>query len=80
MQETGVQSLGWEGPLEKEMAIHSSSLSLENSKDRGSSPWGCKELDMTEQLSPHTLPSKMLTVKPGFLSMFRVTYKKKNVN
>ena len=26
MQETGVRSLGWEDPLEKEMAIHSSTL------------------------------------------------------
>jgi len=26
MQETGVRSLGREGPLEKEMAIHSSTL------------------------------------------------------
>ena len=26
VQETGVQSLGWEGPLEKEMATHSSIL------------------------------------------------------
>ena len=26
MQETQVQSLGWEGPLEKEMATHSSTL------------------------------------------------------
>jgi len=26
MQETCVQSLGWEDPLEKEMAIHSSTL------------------------------------------------------
>ena len=26
MQETEVQSLGWEDPLEKEMAIHSSIL------------------------------------------------------
>ena len=26
MQETQVQSLGWEGPLEKEMAAHSSIL------------------------------------------------------
>ena len=26
MQETWVQSLGWEDPLEKEMAIHSSTL------------------------------------------------------
>jgi len=26
MQETGIQSLGWEDPLKKEMAIHSSIL------------------------------------------------------
>ena len=26
MQETWVRSLGWEGPLEKEMGIHSSTL------------------------------------------------------
>ena len=30
MQETQVQSLGWEDPLEKEMATHSSILALEN--------------------------------------------------
>ena len=29
MQETQVQSLGWEDPLEKEMATHSSSLARE---------------------------------------------------
>ena len=29
MQETQVQSLGWEDPLEKEMATHSSILALE---------------------------------------------------
>ena len=40
MQETSVQSLGWEVPLEKGMAIHSSIiawrilLELENSMDR----------------------------------------------
>ena len=29
MQETGVQSLGWEDPLEEEMATHSSILAWE---------------------------------------------------
>ena len=29
MQETGVQSLGWEDPLEREMATHSSILAWE---------------------------------------------------
>ena len=35
MQETRVQSLGREDPLEKGMAIHSSISCLENSMDRG---------------------------------------------
>ena len=34
MQETQVRSLGWEDPLEKEMATHSSILGLENPMDR----------------------------------------------
>ena len=34
MQETWVQSLGREDPLEEEMATHSSILGLENSMDR----------------------------------------------
>ena len=53
MWETWVRSLGWEDPLEKEMATHSSVLLLENSMDGGAwwaiySPWGRKELDMTD--------------------------------
>ena len=35
VQETRVQSLGWEDPLEKEMATHSGILVMENSMDRG---------------------------------------------
>ena len=38
MQETWVQSLGQEDPLEKEMATHSSILFLENPTDRGAWP------------------------------------------
>ena len=54
MQETKVQSLGWENPLEKRMAIHSSSSSLENPMDREA--WqatihGFTESDMTEWLA-----------------------------
>ena len=56
MQETRVQSLGWEGPLEKEMAIHSSALAwkipwMEEWSMIGYSPWGRKELDTTERLN-----------------------------
>ena len=52
MQETWVQSLGWEDPLEEEMATHFSILALENPHGQrslvGYSPWGHKESDMTE--------------------------------
>ena len=34
MQETRVQPLGWEDPLEKEMATHSSILAWGNPMDR----------------------------------------------
>ena len=43
MQETWVQSLGWEDPLEKEMATHSSILAWEIP-----CPWGHKESDTTD--------------------------------
>ena len=35
VQETWIQSLGWEDPLEMEMATHSSIRGLENPMDRG---------------------------------------------
>ena len=50
MQETWVQSLGQEDPLEKGMATHSVFLPEESHGQRslgGYSPWGCKESDMT---------------------------------
>ena len=58
MQETQVQSLGWEDPLEKEMATPSSTLAQKFHGQRslvGYSPWGCKELDTTEELHSLTL-------------------------
>ena len=54
MQETQVQSLGWEDPLEKEMATHSRILAWRIHGQRilaGCNPQGCKESDMTERLS-----------------------------
>ena len=53
MRETQVQFLGWEDPLEKEMAIHSSTRAWKIHGQRsliGYSPWGRKESDMTERL------------------------------
>ena len=53
MQETWVQALGWEDPLEREMAIHSSTVAWKI-------PWteepsrlqsiGSQEMDTTERL------------------------------
>ena len=51
MQETWVRSPGWENPLEKGMATTRVFLPGEFHGQRslaGSSPRGCKELDMTE--------------------------------
>ena len=61
-QETQVQSLGQEDLLEEEMTPHSSILAwkipwTEGAWWAGYSPWGCKQLDTTEQLSTHVLRS-----------------------
>ena len=48
MQETPVQLLGWEDPLKKGTATHSSFLTLRIPR---TSLWSCKESGMTEQLS-----------------------------
>ena len=54
MLETRVRSLGWEDPLEKEMATHSSSLTWKipwtEEPGRLHSPWGHEESDTTERL------------------------------
>ena len=57
MQETQVQSLGQEDPLEDKMATHSRILPGKPHGERslvGYSPQGCTESDMTEQLSMST--------------------------
>ena len=54
MQETWVQSLGQEDLLEKEMATYSSIPAWRipwTEEPCGYSPWGRKELDMTELLT-----------------------------
>ena len=56
VQETQVRFLGWEDPLEKEMATHSSILAWKISWTEGCSPWGRKESSTTEQLTHNSLP------------------------
>ena len=51
MQDTWIQSLDLEDSLEKGMATHSSDLAwriLRREEPGSYSPWGCKQLDMTE--------------------------------
>ena len=60
MQETQVQSLGWEDLLEKKMATHSTILPGKFHTQRSlvcCSPWGCKELDRTERQNTFTFIS-----------------------
>ena len=56
MQETQVQSLGWEDPLEKEVATYSSILEWRilwtEEPGRLYSSRGHRESDTTEQLTP----------------------------
>ena len=61
VQEVWVPSLGWEDPWMGGMATHSSILAWRIPKKRGAwwaSPWGCKELEMTEQLKHIGSPSE----------------------
>ena len=54
MGKTQFQSLGWEAPLEKEMATHFSILAwrIPWTEEPGDlNPWGNKESDTTDQLT-----------------------------
>ena len=48
MQETWVQSLGWEDPLEKGMATHSSILACRWTEEPDATVHGVTELDMAK--------------------------------
>ena len=86
MRETQVQSLGWEDPLEKEMATHSSTLAWKSHGWRslvGYSPWGCKELDMTEQLhfaSIIDLRHTLLIANPVFIHFLPIFLNNQTLN
>ena len=62
MQDTQIQSLGQEDPLEEETATQSSILAWRIHGQRSLvsySPWGCKELNVTE---PETHTHGSMTV------------------
>ena len=63
LQETRVRSLGWADPLEEGMATHSSILAWSMpwiEEPGGLSPWGRKELDMTEVTEQGSLSGSLL--------------------
>ena len=56
MQETQVQTLGWEDPLDKGMATHSGILAWEipsAEEPGGLQSMGSQEMDMTEHACTH---------------------------
>ena len=58
-----VPSLGWEDPLEKEMAAHSSVLAWKSHEQRslGSySPWGCERHDLVAEQPPPSCAASFL--------------------
>ena len=69
MQETQVQSLGWEALLEKEMATHSSTLAWKIPSLVGYSLWGHKESDTTEGLHFTSLCDPMDYTVHGILQI-----------
>ena len=61
VQQTQVQPLNWEFPLEEGMAVHSSILAWRIPWIEGYSPWSHKESDPTEWLMlsfPNAVPNK----------------------
>ena len=73
MQETWVQSLGWEDPLEKEMATCSNILPGESHGQRslvGYSPQGRKRVrhDLATKLQLIIYPSKLLLIQIDILA------------
>ena len=62
-QETWVRSWGWEEPLEKEIATHSSILAWEiplKKEPGGYSAWNHKERDTTERLNSNNRECHLL--------------------
>ena len=79
MQETWVRSMGHENPLEEEMSTHYSKFQGQRNLT-GYSPWGRKELDMTEWLTLSFFQFKKILknnnseyTTPNFFSLLYLT-------
>ena len=65
VQETCVPSLGWEDPLEKGMAAHSSILAWRNpwkEEPAGYGPWGHKESDKSKRLIQYACQGDLVNI------------------
>ena len=74
-QETWVQFLGQEDPLEKEMAPTPGFLPGESHGQRslvGYSPWSCKELVTTEHLFTYSLHTHLFYHLAAFLTSIQI--------
>ena len=76
MQETWVQTLHYENPLEKGVDTHSSNLTqkiLQTEEPGGLySLWSCKELDTTEQLTHiHTQQNECVSKMQSWMRLFK---------
>ena len=66
MQETWIQSLGWEDPLEEEMAAHSSILAGKSHKERWATVHGVAESQTLLSMHSH---SSCLSLSSHFLAI-----------
>ena len=71
MQKTWVRSLGWEDPVKKGKATHSSILAW---RIPWTSPWGHKESERTEQLSLSLHKEFNLTCAECVLTKYLIYY------
>ena len=73
MQETSVQPIGRQDPWRREWLptpVFLSGESHEQSRLLGYSSWGCKELDMTEQLNTKRFASRFMYVHILYLFFY----------
>ena len=75
MQETRVQSLSWDNNLEEEMAtpVFLPGESHGQRSQAGYSPYGCKELDMTEAIW-HNYHNTLLCYHQGTYHHLKLPY------
>ena len=77
-EETQVQSLGQEDPLEKGLVIYSSSLAWRilwtEEPGMNCSSWGRKESDMTEQLTLSLSMGNNIEVKSQSLDLYKLRF------